>query len=102
VPAAVVGESFSGAEMFLNRVIMEFRATAPEHKEWAMTVKQVMQRLQQLVKAHFPQGLKWEGANSIQSLIGLVPTLLRSFVLLDCNLFASRQCPTPLQCHGRC
>ena len=49
--------------MYLNRVLMEFRATAPEHKDWVLAVKDVMAAVQSLAESHCPGGLVW-GAGS--------------------------------------
>lgn len=46
------------------QVIMEYRQTAPEHKEWATALKAFMARLQVMAKAQFPQGLTWVGSGT--------------------------------------
>lgn len=50
--------------MFINRVIMEFRDVAPEHKVWALAVKDAMKKLMALQKLQFPMGLTWTGTGS--------------------------------------
>ena len=55
----MLSEALSSAEMYLYRVLQEFRQTAPEHKEWAAAVKACMKGSQGLIKAQCPKGLKW-------------------------------------------
>lgn len=43
---------------------MEFRDVAPEHKVWALSVKDLMKKLQALAKLQFPMGLAWTGTGS--------------------------------------
>lgn len=40
---------------------MEYRQSAPEHKEWATALKAFMTRLQSMASSQFPQGLTWVG-----------------------------------------
>lgn len=43
------------------QVIMEYRQSAPEHKEWATALKAFMTKLQSMASSQFPQGLTWVG-----------------------------------------
>jgi hypothetical protein len=45
--------------MHLNRVLMEFRQTAPEHKVWVTAVKECMLAIQALASTFCPGGLVW-------------------------------------------
>eukprot|EP00892_Ulva_mutabilis_P003801 jgi/Ulvmu1/1793/UM119_0011.1 len=63
-PDAVIGEGLGSSEMFINKVIMEFRDSAPEHKVWALSVKALMKRLLALAKLQFPNGLTWTGTGA--------------------------------------
>lgn len=60
-PDAAIAEGLGSAEVYINRVIMQFRDTAPEHKVWALSVKTVMKKLHALAKIQFPMGLTWTG-----------------------------------------
>lgn len=55
----MVAEALASADMYLYRVLQEFRQSAPEHKAWVAAVKACMQGTQGLAKAHCPSGLKW-------------------------------------------
>jgi hypothetical protein len=71
-PGVCVAEALSSAEMYLNRVLMEFRQTAPEHKSWVAAMKKCMQAIQALAEANCPHGLVWS-ATAQSSTVGSAP-----------------------------
>lgn len=63
-PAELIAESVLSADLYLNRVIMEFRNIAPEHKVWVTAIKQCMNSMQALVAKHCRCGLTWNAAGT--------------------------------------
>lgn len=61
-PPVHASETAGTADVYLNKVLMEFRATAPEHKDWVLAVKGLLAAHQKAVQAHFPGGPVWGGA----------------------------------------
>jgi hypothetical protein len=60
-PVSAVAEAQASADLYLNRVLRDFRQSAPEHKAWVAAVKAVMQALQALARSHCATSLVWRG-----------------------------------------
>ena len=57
MPVAHVSEAWQSAEFYSNKILVQYRASAPEHVEWVKAVKDLVDTsLKQYVKEHTPPG----------------------------------------------
>lgn len=68
--------------MYLNRVLMEFRATSPAQKEWVAAVKDLMAATQALVEGHCPGGLVWGAVAGASTAAPATPSAAKPGTLL--------------------
>ena len=60
MPVAHVSEAWQSAEFYSNKILMQYRASAPEHVEWVKAVKDLVDTsLKQYVKEHHTTGPAW-------------------------------------------
>ncbi|GBF94818.1 hypothetical protein Rsub_07990 [Raphidocelis subcapitata] len=58
-PPQHIADSWNSAEFYANKLMMAFKGKDEAQMAWVKGVKELTQALQQFVRTHYPQGLKW-------------------------------------------